>query len=307
MESSRPTNSIVRLLRQQSGDQQPKLTATQVGSYLKENGRSPATLLAAFRASGDPVLLEEAMRAYPNDPEVCFTALFNKDSTVAERRQLLDAFKQSAPENSLADYLSALDYFRSGRADQAVQELNAAAAKPQFQDYSADFVQNDEEAWRAAGYSVAEAKTAASMLLLLPYLGQVKELTQDIVSLGNSYRQAGDEASAQAALQVGLNLGQRLDGSSNQSLVNQLTGIAIQSMALRGMDPATLYGDGGQTVRDRLAELAQQRTAVAALTAQFDVTQQRMSDQDWISYQDRWRSFGEEAALRWMVGKYGQK
>jgi RNA polymerase sigma factor (sigma-70 family) len=34
--------------------------------------------------------------------------------------------------------------------------------------------------------------------------------------------------------------------------------------------------------------------------------QERVSDQDWISYKDRWRSFGEEAALRWMVGKYGQ-
>ena len=32
-----------------------------------------------------------------------------------------------------------------------------------------------------------------------------------------------------------------------------------------------------------------------------------LSDQDWISYKDRWRTFGEEAALRWMVSKYSQK
>jgi hypothetical protein len=145
------------------------------------------------------------------------------------------------------------------------------------------------------------------MLLLLPHLGQVKELTQDIVSLANSYHQAGDEASAQAALQAGLNLGQRLDGSSNQSLINQLVSTAVQSIALRAMDPATPYGDSGQTVQGRLDELARQRTAVATLTAQFDAVQQRVSDQHWISYKDRWRSFGEEAALRWVVGKYGQK
>ena len=188
-----------------------------------------------------------------------------------------------------------------------MQELNAAAAKPQFQDYSAEFVQNDEEAWRAAGYSVAEAKTAASMLLVLPQLAAMKELSHDIVSLANSYRQGGDQASAEAALQAGLNLGQRLDGSPGQSLVSQLVGVAIQSIALSAADPANPYGDGGQTVQGRLDELAQQRSAIANLTAQFDAVQQRVSNQDWISYKDRWRSFGEEAALRWVVGKYGQK
>jgi hypothetical protein len=30
-----------------------------------------------------------------------------------------------------------------------------------------------------------------------------------------------------------------------------------------------------------------------------------MSEQDWISYLDRDKSFGEEAAMRWAVGKFG--
>ena len=34
---------------------------------------------------------------------------------------------------------------------------------------------------------------------------------------------------------------------------------------------------------------------------------QKVSDQDWIIYRDRWRAFGEEAALQWLVGKYGQR
>jgi len=168
-------------------------------------------------------------------------------------------------------------------------------------------VQNDEKVWRAAGYSVAEAKTAASILLLLPHPGQMKELAPDIVSHANSYRQARDEASAQAALEAGSNLGQRLGGSSNRSLINQLVDIMVQSIALRAVDPAAPFGDHGQAVQGRLDELAPQRTAVATPTAQFDAVQQRVPDQDWISYKDRWRSFGEEAALRWVVAKYGQR
>ena len=305
-EELRPTNMIAHLHQLKKGDQLPKLTAAQVESYLKQNAHSASSLLAAFRVTGDHTFLQEALQKYPNDPAVNFSALFNESSSAEERRQRLEAFKQSAPQNSLANYLSALEYFKSGQTDQAVQELNAAAGKPQFQDYSSDFVQNDEEAWREAGYSVAEAKTAASMLLLLPHLGEMKQLTQDTITLANSYRQAGDGASAEAALQMALNLGKRLDGSPGQSLINQMVGAAIQGIALRAMDPASPYGDGGQTVQDRLNQLADQRTAITHLTSQFDAVQQQVSDQDWISYKDRWRTFGEEAALRWVVSKYSQ-
>jgi hypothetical protein len=296
-----------RLLQLREGEPPPKLTEAQVESYLKENGRSAASLLAAFRATGDQALLQEAVRKYPDDAQVNFSAVFNKDSSPEERRQRLEALKQSAPRNALANYLSARDYFKSGQADQAVQELNAASDKPQFQDYSTDFVQNDEEAWRAAGYSVAEAKTVASLLLLLPHLGEMKQLSHDLVSLANSYRQAGDDASAQAALQADLNLGQRFDTYPGEALVSQLVGMAIQGMALNAMDPNSPYGTAGQTVKGRVDELALQRRGIKELVQQFDGAQQKMSDQDWISYKDRWRAFGEEAALRWMVSKYGQR
>jgi tetratricopeptide (TPR) repeat protein len=285
----------------------PKLTAAQVESYLKENGRSAASLLAAFRATDDQTLLQAAMQKYPDDAQVNFAAIFKKDSSPEERRQHLEALKKSAPGNALANYLSARDYLKSGQVDQAVLELNAAAGKSQFQDYSSDFVQNDEEAWRAAGYSVAEAKTVASMSLLLPQLEEMKRLSQDMVSLAKSYRQAGDEASAQAVLQAGVNLGQRFDAAPGEGLVSQCIGRAIQGLALNDMDPNSPYGTAGQTVKDRIDELALRRREIKELVQQFDGAQQRMSDQDWISYKDRWRAFGEEAALRWMVSKYGQR
>jgi hypothetical protein len=97
------------------------------------------------------------------------------------------------------------------------------------------------------------------------------------------------------------------DASPGEALVSQLVGVAIQAMALNAMEPNSPYGTAGQTVKDRIDELAQQRKDIKELVQQFDGAQRRMSDQDWISYKDRWRAFGEEAALRWMVSKYGQK
>jgi len=73
------------------------------------------------------------------------------------------------------------------------------------------------------------------------------------------------------------------------------------------MDPNSPYGTAGQTVHDRLDHLAQQSADLKKLAEQTQVLQHSMSDQDWISYKDRWRVFGEEAAAKWLINKYGQK
>jgi hypothetical protein len=75
-----------------------------------------------------------------------------------DSRQQLDAFKQSAPDNPLANYLSALKHFESSQTDQAIQELVAACGKSKFQDYSVESILGLEEAYRKAGYSDVEAK-----------------------------------------------------------------------------------------------------------------------------------------------------
>jgi len=205
-------------------DKRPNLTAAQVEAYLKANGRKASSLLAAYRTSGDPALLQEAMQQYPNDPQVAFEAVFKKDASPEDQRQWLDAFKQSAPDNALANYLSALNYFKAGQTDQAVQELTAAAGKSQYQDYTQNRVQDDVDAYLSAGYSAAEAKSIALPWLMVPQFSPVKQLGQQMVDLANAYTQSGDPASAQASLQIAANLGQRLGGSPDVCLLTPLVG-----------------------------------------------------------------------------------
>jgi hypothetical protein len=61
----RSTNLLARWLK---GEEMPKLTAEQVESYLAANRRSAGSLLAAFQATGDKRLLQEAKEKYPNEP-----------------------------------------------------------------------------------------------------------------------------------------------------------------------------------------------------------------------------------------------
>jgi hypothetical protein len=289
-------------------DKAPKLTAEQVEAYLKANGRKASSLLAAYRTSGDPALLKQAMEKYPNDPQVAFEAALDKDLSPEQQRQWLNTFEQSAPENALANYLSALNYFNSGQIDQGVQELTAASGKQQFQDYTLDRWKDDEEAYLSAGYSAAEAEYLSMSQLALPQLAPIKQLGQDLVDLANTYSQSGDQASAQAALQIAVNLGQRyVPSSAGEAVLDQLVGLAVERMALSAMDPNSLYGDNGQTVQDQLNQLTQQRAVLKASVQQAGSLLETMPDQDWINYTDRWMIFGELAANQWLVNKYGQQ
>ena len=102
-------------------------------------------------------------------------------------------------------------------------------------------------------------------------------------------------------------LGQRLEGTANTSLLGQLVGMAIENIALKQMDPNAPYGESGKTVKERLAELSQHRTTLTQFGDQLDAIYSTISSADWISYHDRWRMYGEENAMRWLLEKYGQK
>jgi hypothetical protein len=287
-------------------DGPPKLTATQVEAYLKANGRNAPSLLAAYRTSSDPALLKEAREKYPNDPQVAFESAFDKDLSGQERNQWLNAFKKAAPDNALANYLLALNYFKAGQADQAVEELTAACGKG-FYDYTRERMQDDAEAYLTAGYPAVEAEVIASDQLKLPQLYEIKQLGQNLVDLAKAYSQAGDAASAQAALQTAMILGRRYSGDAAATGISQLVGLSVELMALGAMDPNSPYGGTGQTVQDQLDQLDRQRAAYAELAEQMKPLLPIMSEQDGINFRTRQQLFGPQAAMRWLVAKYGQQ
>jgi hypothetical protein len=287
-------------------DRDFKLKPEQVESYLSSNKRSAASLLAAYRTTSDPALLSEAMRNFPDDPNVAFEAATRKDISPDEQRKWLDVLKKSDPDNALANYLSAVDYFKTGQTDQAVKEFMAASGK-QFEDYTSQRYQDDAEAYLAAGYSEAEAKYAAGSQLLLPQLKMAKDAGLDMIELAKSYQQAGDSASAQAAFQMAINLGSRYSNpSASQPIISELVGLALQTQAFKAMDPNANYGTTGQTVQDQLNLIQQQRNQTTQLANQMDALLPQLSEQDWIVYRDRWMTLGERNAMQWLINRYGQ-
>jgi hypothetical protein len=295
------TNILARLL---NSDGTFMLTPEQVEGYLKDNHRSVESLLGAFRTTNDKSLLKEAEEKFPKDPRVAFAAATQSDSP-EERRKWMDAFKQSSPDNALPNLLSASDYFKSGQNDQALQDVMSAAGKP-IQDYELDFLQSSQEAFLAAGYSPDEAKTMASMSLLLPQVKDYKQVALSLADLAKSYQQAGDPASAQASLQLAFDLGGRVNTPDSATLIQVLVGNAMERIALGGMDPNAIFGGGNQTVQSQIDVLNQQRAALKALNDQWLILAPLMSNQDVRNFEDRRWFFGEQAAEQWAVDKYGQ-
>jgi hypothetical protein len=288
-----------------------KLTLEQVAPYLAAKQRNAESLLAAFRLTGDQSLLREAGEKYPNDPRVLLAAFFEfrNELSSPDRRQLLDAFKQSAPDNALANYLSAQAYFKAGQPDLAVQELAAAAGKPQLQDYTGDLVQSAEAAYRAAGLTSLEAMRVALATVPLPQLAELRGLGESLGKLATQYRQAGDEASAQAALQMGVALGRRVGEASGPSTVIQtLVGIAVERKILDAMDPASPYDTAGHTVKDRLDELAGQRQTIRQLAGSAsESVLQTLPEQDQLAFYERVKASGELAAWRWLANRQAKR
>lgn len=296
------TNLYARLV---NGDL-PKVSLAQLETYLAQSRRNADALLGALQASGDDALLKEAKEKFPDDPRVQFAAAYKADSP-EERQRWLEKLKQSDPGNALADYLLAAEHFKAGQAQQALQEVAAAAAKPAMENYLVDFIQNAEEAYRAAGYSDAEAKAVASSSALLPELANMKRVGVDLAELAKRYQQAGDETSAQAVLEMGLNLGRRLGESPQTTLIEELVGIAIQRLTLNAMNPNAPYGDTGQTVQDQIDALKARRQVYKELTSKSQPILTGMSDQDLSHYFDRIKLHGETAALRWVINKSPQQ
>ena len=289
----------------------PLLKLIQVQSHLDANHRSAGSLLAAFQATGDRALLQEAQEKYPQDPQVNVAAYYRGpfDSTQPaspERRGWLESLKASDPESPLANYLAARDDFKAGQTDRAIEELLAASGKRQLRDYSADSIQNVEEVWRAAGYSAAEAAAVASATLRMNEVVDLKQLAGNLVAAANAYQLAGNAKSAETVLRIGIALGQQLDQASPAGLSRNLAGLRIESEVLRAMEQTAAYDANGRTVAERLAEIASRREALMALGEQFQTAWPKMTEADLVSFYERQKTFGAESALRWLASRLGE-
>jgi hypothetical protein len=284
-----------------------KLPREKVEEYLRRNNRNAASLLAAFHAMDDTNYLNEAAANFPNDPQLQWTILA-RDAFPEDRRKWLDLFKASSPDNSLANYLSAADHFKNGQTDAAIKELLEASGKKQFKDHAMAAKLDEEELSRSAGRTPLESVHVSGWAGdLLPELAMFKGLARGIGDAQKQYREAGDSASANNLVQMEQTLAERLTtGEGGRMVISQLVGHAVEAMNLKQLDQNTGYDFlGGKTPIERLAELKQERDSLKELSKTLSAVYAHMTEAEMLGFSDRWKTYGEIEALRWLQQRFG--
>lgn len=288
------------------GEQPPlKLSSEQIEKFLQRNQRSADSLRMAFLIARDTNYLNEAATRFPNHPKVQLSVLLQNDYP-EERGKWLDAFKESSPENALANYLAAREYFSSGRLDEAIKELVEATRKPVFQDYTTDSLFALEELSREAGLSPLEARTTALAGWASEHmteLAQLKNLTHGIVDLRKQYQAASDAQSIEHFSQMAVALAGRLNsGDESKFMINQLVGIAIEALSLGQLPQDTPFDFlAGKTPKERTDELLQQSQELKSLARDFQSVLVGVTESERITFYEKMRLYGEAEAARWLV------
>ncbi len=281
-----------------------KLSREQVEAYLVKTKRSAESLLNAFTQTGDTNFLAEAVQKYPDNSIVQWTML-NRASP-EERSQWLEKLKTSSPNNGLPNYLSALDKFKSGNAEQGLAEMDAASKKTSISSFDKERSQSREEMYLLSGYSPVEAKERGMQTVTLDALSQMKQLAQEISALQKKYKAAGDNSSANELAAAGIEVGQRYaNGDSSSYLINQLVGYAMENIALNNLDAGTYYSFLGKTAGDRIQEIKDQKQETKDVFRDFNQNYSNLSDAEKIIYWNRTSVYGELNAMRWLKKTYG--
>ena len=272
--------------------------------YLRQHHRNLASLLTAFHELKDTNYLREAATNFPNDPRLQWTVLAH-NAFPDDRRKWLDIFKTSSPSNSVANYVSAQDYFKNGQTNEALQEVFAAVSKPQFTDYSMDTMLDDEAFGQFAGRSPSEihAEAMASMSgESLPELSGFKSIARSIQEIQQQYAASGDNASVQNLAQAGVDLASRMTtGDGGKMLINQLVGVACEATVIAALDQNTSYDFlGGQTPAQWLADFKQQKAAIRDVVKNAEQILPNMSEDQLNSYWEREKIYGELNAMKWL-------
>ena len=105
---------------------------------------------------------------------------------------------------------------------------------------------------------------------------------------------------------MGMMIADKLDsGDSGKMIINQLVGMATESIVLSDLDKNTAYDFlNGQTPAEVAQQLKTQKKPLVELIKQFDAASPQMSDGEQANYRQRTMIYGEIAAMKRVVEQH---
>ena len=284
-----------------------KLTAEQLAQHVERNHGSAESLLAAFQHSRDTNWLLRAARDYGDDPKVQLRVL-GLDLSPSERTQWIEAFRQSAPDNALADYLAAAHRVKQGDWDQALAVLEAGNGKKEFTVFTAAFMQNAEELYRLAGNDELVAKARAFTETEFPHLPALRHFSRALESYHGELVRTGRVEEADQIALMGLRMAQHLSlGDGSRTLISQLVGLAIERSFVGQLDPNRSHAGLPMPVTEMQQALNEQQESLKRLARGLNEALEGIEEGTLLRYFDRIKVFGEYEAMLWLQRQIGME
>jgi len=287
------------------GAEAVKPVGSLVEQWLAGRNRTAGNLLAAFRVTDDTNYLHAAAAEFPNDPMVQL-AILSGDFFPNDRRLWLDRFRESTPAKSLANYLSAEDYLKQGRTNDAIAEFLAGSEKAELGGSTLESMIDLESLARAMGMSdldSAQASISAMSGELMPQFRNFKVLSQGMKSVSESLVMAGDVSSAQNVAHRGFIVSQQLRHSeSGKLLITQMVADSLEANAIAGLEQDQAYDFlDGRSPAELARALRDKKASNQELTRQAMTLLPTLSESEFKAYLDRLKVYGEMPAMRWLV------
>ena len=281
------------------------LSPDGIEETLERNGRDPSFLVAAAQLTDDPELsiayLEEALEKDPTSPSAltAYIGAIVGEGEIDERiLDKVDTLEEVDPNNSLANYYAALSRFRTGHADEAMEEIRAGAAKNHLTNYALSHLSTMETFYRDADCSESVAKALSTFNMRLEHLTHMREVNAEVTELIGRAAERGAYDRALSLARDGSQLGKALS-QSDRFLITDLMGIAMEGKVLEAeLEIHRARGNAAEVERieRRLRSNENRRDIAKRVAAILPRVAAEMSEEELIQYLQRVAIEGEAIA-----------
>lgn len=250
----------------------------------------------------DTDLIRRGIQSDPENGHLLFVGATLPDFPDEERLAMSKRLREADPDNALSSYICAAYISEAGETGAAIQILKGAAGQPKIDDYRMVTQLMTEDALIAAGLSPDAAKIRSFFEMRAGYVSDLRTLVASLKGIeGSLIPEDASELRSMTAL-----MGQRLrDSSKSGTIIDSLSGMALEEETLKGLPDDAPSPYDGLTVREARESIAAERESVARIVHSMPDIQEILSTRPGLAarYIEYSRVMGELEAVKWLANE----
>jgi hypothetical protein len=288
---------LIKLIKERKA---PPLTAEQIRAFVEKQGRSPSSLLAAWRLGGGDDWLEEAASRFPENPQVALAKISMARPAGAGAEIWVERLKRNDPENATGWCYEALARLQGGDSDSARAALAQAAGSRRLDGYLKESQRTVAEAYRSAGYEGIEAELYSCAQESTPLAGVAREMQHKMLTSGTPY---------DGGLIHDLLAFSKLVRRSTETplFITHAVGLGMEESLLTAVGTHEMIPGTNKLVLERLGEIDREKATIADLRQKGGPAFLSADESELKQFLRRRIVDGDMAAIQWLISRHPER